>query len=236
VRRSLISSLVLHAAILGLALVTIQAQRETRAPEQEPIAVDLVPQGGLTKLGRGVRTAKAPETEAKPQPEADLAKLKAAKPSPPAAAPPPPPAEEAKPPTPEPSAQPSPSPQTPQPAEQRRKKKEEESKRQPEAKKWEFDASHIAALLNKTPDKGAPAQPADPSEQPLKTKGPQLGSPEGRDRQPSVSELAVLRQIIGTCVKSRWNVLAGARTLRAASSSCACASTPTARSLRLRKS
>ena len=36
-----------------------------------------------------------------------------------------------------------------------------------------------------------------------------LGAPEGRDRQLSASELAILAQIIRSCVQSKWNVLGG---------------------------
>jgi membrane protein involved in colicin uptake len=40
-------------------------------------------------------------------------------------------------------------------------------------------------------------------------KGPVLGAPEGRDQQLSASELAILAQIIKSCVQSKWNVLGG---------------------------
>ena len=41
--------------------------------------------------------------------------------------------------------------------------------------------------------------------------GPVLGAPEGRDQQLSASELAILAQIIKSCVQSKWNVLGGGR-------------------------
>ena len=53
-RGGLATSIALHAAILGWALFTIQAQRELRVPEPEPIAVDLVNASDLTKLRQGV--------------------------------------------------------------------------------------------------------------------------------------------------------------------------------------
>ena len=63
----------------------------------------------------------------------------------------------------------------------------------------------MQALLNKVPDKGAPL-PNTPQEEPSKNKGPVLGAKEGRDKQLSASELAILAQIIsracsrnGTC-------------------------------------
>ena len=297
-RGSLFSSVLLHAAVLGWALISIQAQPELRVSEPEPIAVDLVTQGDLTKLKKGVRTAKQLEAEAKPDVKADVAKKEAPKPTPVAAAPPPPaPKEEAsnpeqppeKPPEPKPperraepekvaSAPPpaaSPPPPVPAPEEQKQledllkqeernveqqrleeearkaqeqkrieeerrqeeerkqaelKKREAERKREAEkkrkeaelkkkreeAKKREFDASKIAALLNKTPDKGAPVASPEPPEQPTTNKGPVLGAPEGRDRQLSASELAVLRQIISACVKEKWNVLAGGQSAQGA--------------------
>ena len=68
-RGGLIVSVLLHAAILGWALFTIQSQREMRVPEPEALAVDLVTQGELTKLRKGVRTAKQLEAQAKEAPK-----------------------------------------------------------------------------------------------------------------------------------------------------------------------
>jgi hypothetical protein len=64
--------------------------------------------------------------------------------------------------------------------------------------------------LNKVPDKGGP-RPSVPLEEQAKalTKAPVLGAPEGRDRQVSASELAILAQRIRQCVQSKWNLLAG---------------------------
>jgi colicin import membrane protein len=293
VRGGLATSVVLHAAILAWALLTIQSQRELRVPEPEPIAVDLITQSDLTRLRRGSRSAKQLEAEAKESPREDPAKKEAPKPTPAAAAPPPPPPpppppqeepkEEPKkevaaappppPPPPPPEAAPPPPaiPPVPAPEEQKKleellkeqerqaeeqkkleeqkraeeeqkkaeekkrleeerkqaelkkkqeeekrrkaaeakKKKEEEKRRQEaEAKKKQFDAEKIAALLNKTPDKGAPAS-APPPDAPTKNKGPALGAPEGRDQQLSASEMALLGQIIRNCVQPKWTILGG---------------------------
>ena len=54
-RGGLVTSVLLHAAILGWALFTIQAQRELRVAEPEPIAVDLVSASDHTKLRQGAR-------------------------------------------------------------------------------------------------------------------------------------------------------------------------------------
>ena len=97
----LVISVSLHVAILAWALFTIQSQRELLAPEPDPIVTDLISESELTKLKKGMRTAKQLEAEAKDSPKADLAKKEAAKPKPVAAAPPqpaepPPPKEDAK--------------------------------------------------------------------------------------------------------------------------------------------
>ncbi len=273
-RGSLLCSVVLHAALLGWALFTIQTQREIRMSEPEPIAVDLVTPGELTKLRKGARTAKQLEAEAKPDPKAEIAKKEAPKATPPAAAPPPPepppaPKEEPRkdpvaeklasvPPPPQAAPPPPPAPPVPAPEEQKqlddlvkeqerqaeerkreeeqqreeqrkqaelkkkqdderkrkeaeaKKKREDERKRkEAEAKKKQFDAEKIAALLNKTPDKAPPPSAQEPPEQPTKNKGPVLGAPEGRDKQLSASEVALLGQIIRSCVQPKWTILGG---------------------------
>ena len=297
-RSGLATSVVLHAAILAWALFTIQAQRELRMPEPEPIAVDLVNASDLTRLRRGARDAKELEAQPKEAPKTEPAKKEAPRPAPVATAPPPPPpppppTEEPKeepkkelasapPPAPAPAPTPAPGPDpvvpVPAPEEQKkldellkaqerqaeeqrkleeqkkleeqrkleeqqkleeqrrleeerkqaelkhrleeekrrkeaelkRKREEEKKRKEAEAKKKQFDAEKIAALLNKVPDKGAP-RPSVPLEEQAKalTKAPVLGAPEGRDRQISASELAILAQRIRQCVQSKWNLLAG---------------------------
>jgi colicin import membrane protein len=91
VQLGLVISIVLHAAILAWALVTIQSQRELRMLEPDPIVTELITESELTKLRKGARTAKQREAEAKETPKADVAKKESAKPKPVAAAPPPPP-------------------------------------------------------------------------------------------------------------------------------------------------
>jgi colicin import membrane protein len=91
VQFGLVISVMLHAAILGWAFITIQSQRELRMPEPDPIISGLISESELTKLRQGVRTAKKLETEARETPKADPAKKEAAKPKPVATAPAPPP-------------------------------------------------------------------------------------------------------------------------------------------------
>jgi colicin import membrane protein len=326
----LIISLCLHAAVLGWAVLNIQTLAPLHVAEPEPVAIDFVTPGEVTKLRLGSRTAKQLRAQPKESPRPDVAKKEAPKPTPVAAAPPPPapepvaPAKEEpkpEPPMPEPppkaeppkaepqkaeppkaeppkdalaeklaAVPPEPAPVPPLPAleeqkkleemlkeqqrqaeeqkkleeekrqveeekrkleeekkkldeetkkaedkrrqeeeerkqaelkkkqedEKRRKeaelkKKREEEKRRKEAEaKKKFDAEKISALLNKMPDKGAP-RPSVPLDEQAKTlnKGPVLGAPEGRDQQLSASELAILAQIIKSCVQSKWNVLGG---------------------------
>jgi colicin import membrane protein len=319
----LIISLCLHAAVLGWAVLNISTLAPLSVAEPEPIAVDLVTPGEVTKLRLGSRSAKQLQAQPKESPRPDVAKKEAPKPTPVATAPPPPapepvPAKEdpkpeppkaepppkAAPPIPEPTKdpvaeklaalppEPAPAPPVPALEEQKRlddlmkeeqrqadeqrkkleeekrqveeekkkleeekkkleeetrraedkrrqeeeerkqaelKKKQEEEKRRKEAElkkkreeekrrkeaeaKKKFDADKISALLNKMPDKGAP-RPSVPLEEQAKAlnKGPVLGAPEGRDQQLSASELAILAQIIKSCVQSKWNVLGGGET------------------------
>jgi colicin import membrane protein len=91
VQVGLVISVLMHAALLGWALFTIQSTRETRMPEPDPIITGLVTDSELTKLKQGARTAKQLEAQNKDTPKADVAKKEAAKPKPVAAAPAPPP-------------------------------------------------------------------------------------------------------------------------------------------------
>lgn len=90
-----------------------------------------------------------------------------------------------------------------------KKKREEERKRQEAEAKQKFNADKIAALLNKVPDSAAPPPPSAASEQPTKAKGPTLGSAEGRDKQISASEIAVLKGMIQARLKPCWVLPSG---------------------------
>ena len=91
-----------------------------------------------------------------------------------------------------------------------KKKREEEKKRQEAeaAKQKQFNADKIAALLNKVPD-AAPPPPSAPPDQPTKNKGPALGAAEGRDKQISASEIAMLNAIIETRLRPCWRPTSG---------------------------
>lgn len=293
----LIISVILHAALLGWAFITIQSQRELRAPEPEPIVTAIVSESDLTRLKQGVRTAKQLEAAPKESPKPDVAKKETPKPKP-AAVPPPAPEPKSDPIAEKLAAAEVPPPPPPQPDEQqreaarkaeeqkraeeaqrlaeekkraedaqrlaeeqkkaedrkraeeerrqaelkkkadderkqreaaarkkreddrkrreaeaRRKREEEERRREAEAKaKLKFDPDAIEkqlALLDRDPrKKNAPAA-TPPPENETKQKGPTLGAPEGRDQKISASEIAMIAQIIRSCVASRWNVLSG---------------------------
>jgi colicin import membrane protein len=138
VQFGLVISVILHAAILGWAFITIHSQRELRMPEPDPIITGLVTESELTKLKLGARTAKQAEAAAKETPKADPAKKEAAKPKPVAAAPalPSPP----DPPQPDPiaeklaSAQPPPAPVPPPPSADEQKKLEDQAREAKEKK------------------------------------------------------------------------------------------------------
>jgi colicin import membrane protein len=88
------------------------------------------------------------------------------------------------------------------------KRKREEEKKRLEAEaaaKSKFDADRIAALLNKVPDKGAPPPSAPPND-PTKAKGPALGAPDGRDKQLSASEKAMLLGMIESRLSGCWSL------------------------------
>ena len=115
-------SLLLHAALLGWTVISIQSTPELRAPTIEPVAVDLISPSELTKLTKGSRDAKLKEARANDSPQTDLAPKEGPRPReikapPPAAAEPPPPPESVKAPEPPPppkAAEPPPPP-TPEP-------------------------------------------------------------------------------------------------------------------------
>lgn len=119
----LLISVLLHVAILGGALFSIQSRPELRVPETEPVAVGMISPGEVTKVRQGVRTAKLLEAMAKDSPNGALAKKQAPRPKKMAAAalPPPPPA------APEEKAEPAaPKAAAPDPAAEARKKLEAE--------------------------------------------------------------------------------------------------------------
>jgi colicin import membrane protein len=79
----LVISVMLHAALLGWAMFTIQTQRELRVSEPEAVAVDFMNPSEVTKVRQGVRTAKQMDAEAKETPKAaEVPRKEAPKPTP----------------------------------------------------------------------------------------------------------------------------------------------------------
>lgn len=76
-------------------------------------------------------------------------------------------------------------------AELKRKKEEERKRKEAAAKSKNFNEEITAALLDKSPDKGAPPPPSE-TKAPNAKKGPVLGAPEGRDKQLSATERDML--------------------------------------------
>lgn len=108
----LLVSVVLHATLLGWTIVSIQSTPELKAPEVEPIAVEMITPSELTRLTRGSRRATLKDARAKESPETEATPKETSRPRPPVAQPPPPPP----PPAPEPPA-PAPEPAQQKPAE-----------------------------------------------------------------------------------------------------------------------
>ncbi len=108
-------SVLLHAALLGWTVISIQSTPELRAPTIEPVAVDLISPSDLTKLMKGSRDAKLKEARPNVSDQTDPAPKEGPRPRPIAA--PPPPAAEPPPPPPEPEKAPEPPPPPPKAAE-----------------------------------------------------------------------------------------------------------------------
>ena len=102
----LIVSIVLHASLLGFALISV-AQTPPREPKDTvpAIVADVITESELNRMRKGVREAKLDEAEAKDVKKPDEAQKDAPKPRPVTAQPPPPPPA-AEPTPPEPPAKP----------------------------------------------------------------------------------------------------------------------------------
>ena len=90
----------------------------------------------------------------------------------------------------------------------KKKRDDEKKRREAEAKQKQFDAEKIAALLNKVPNSAAPTPSSEPTE-PTKAKGPALGAPEGKDKQISASEIAMLKGRISARLRGCWRLPSG---------------------------
>ena len=89
-------SLLIHAAVLAWALITIQRTPELRAPDTQPISVAIITPSELTRMKQGDEDTKQLEAKAAVKPPTEPSEKEAPKPKPvtaPAPPPPPPPPE-----------------------------------------------------------------------------------------------------------------------------------------------
>lgn len=230
-RKGLIISLTLHGAILFWAVAVFPSSRDPKPLENQPIPVELITPSEMSKIKAGKKDAekevaaleKPPEKpkpvkkEARKEPE----KPKRAAPPPPApkpaeAEPAPKPVEKKAEPKPEPkpekvpekvaekpSGPPMPS-RKPQPPAVSKPIQREETRvaAKTPAKKPDFSADKIAALLDKRPDAATTKPVSEQDEkQVLEPPKPARGEAAGRDQQMSMSEIDALRARISQC----WN-------------------------------
>jgi colicin import membrane protein len=87
----LLVSVLMHAALLGWTVLSIQSTPELRTPMIEPVAVDMITPSDLTRLTKGSRSAKLKEALPKESPQADPTPKEGPRPRPIATPPPPPP-------------------------------------------------------------------------------------------------------------------------------------------------
>lgn len=92
-RFGFVTSLIVHCALLGWALVNLQNTKEFQVPDTVTISVAIVEASEITRMKQGDQNTKNLESKAADKPSEDEAAKEAAKPkaAPPAAAPPPPP-------------------------------------------------------------------------------------------------------------------------------------------------
>ncbi len=212
-RKGLIISFTLHAAILAWSVAVFPAARDLNAPAIQPVPVDIVSATEFTKIKAGKRDAdeKKAAAQKKPDPPKKVVKKKVKKPTPKKAKAPtetkiakkaeaPPKVKKAKAkPVPVPKAKPKKKVAAKKPP--KKKTKTPTVERKPKSKN--FDADRIAALLDKAPDAGTPAPPAParkPAKKPVKAK-PAKGVAQGRDVKMSLNEIDALRARISQC----WN-------------------------------
>jgi outer membrane biosynthesis protein TonB len=231
-RKSLISSFALHAAILVAALFVLPNPDQFKVPPQDAVQVDISHIGDVTKK---VATSKAAEPTVKKAAPPKTEVMKKVDPAPkvaeeiktaakePVAEPPPepkkeepkkepvPPKEEPKPLDPDPLKDLLKKVEEPPPPKKEEVKKAEETppkkieeKKKPVKKQPKLNTDDIAAFLNKTDDqKTAPKQPSETDGAPVKAEKDAQGS----DDAASATLADALSQKLNGC----WSVPPGAR-------------------------
>jgi outer membrane biosynthesis protein TonB len=218
VRRSTFISIALHLAILLYAVVIFPAGRDLDAPMIKDVPIDIITPSEFTKIKAGMIDAKdeaplAPKPE-EPKPKAVREKdppkpvvKEAALPptlpeekAPPEPAPKPEKVEKPKEPAPKKEALPKPKPEPKKKAKAKPDKPKPKPRPAPTAaKKRDFNADRIAALLNKVPD--AANQPSSNFATENTPWKPVHGQSSGTEMTMSVNEIDALRAKIAQC----WN-------------------------------
>lgn len=218
-RLGLIISGVVHILVLTWTTLVFPAPEIFMVEPMRVLPVDIITASELTRIMAGDKDAEPPETEeaaveppkqdkpAKPLQRQASLPPSVAEPAPKPSPPPTPPERSAAPePVPEPMAEPAPQPEKEPPAPEpvQRVKintaalelptfRPRPPKRQAEANR-DFDASRIAALLNKSPEPERETPSDTNSDQPATQ-----GFANGRENSMSVSELDLLRSQISRC-------------------------------------
>lgn len=224
-RVGLFISLLIHAGVLGWALISI-APKALNTPVPKPITVDVLTVADLTKLRAGSKKKAKAKPKAKKVAKPKETRKVRSKPKRVATLPPAPkPAEKPKvkpkkkapkkakpkPKKPKPVAKPKVKPK-PKPKPKRVVKKKPPTKRK---KKRKFDPDNIAALLNRDPT----AKAGKPVKKPKKKKTARKKAkrkpvppapPLGRDKELSITEKQALALVLRRCVSRYWSPPTGA--------------------------
>lgn len=186
-RKPLLISLAVHAAVVLLAFVTFPAPRELPEPPMRTVPVELVTISDMTNLVSQTKAERPKPVEEPERPRPQVAERPEPTPPAPAPAPPPPPQEK-----PEPAPEKVEKKPEPKPVE-KAVERPTPPRKEPENK---FDPNKIAALLNKTPDAApkAEARQADVELDLQRSDDPAMAL--------SMTEIEAVRQRVQEC----WNV------------------------------
>lgn len=196
-RKPLLISAGLHAAVIISTLVAFQFPRKLTPVEERVLPVELLTIAEMTNLKRQAKEIAESKPVEKPKPEET--------PEPPKPLPEPPkpePTPEPAPPEPEQEAEPIPDKTAEKPEEKKPEPKPEkpkvaEKKEEKKPKKPAFDPTNIKALLDKMPDKSAQKDVAKKA-----TEKANSSTTDDNDSPLSMSEEDAIRQHINKC----WNV------------------------------
>jgi hypothetical protein len=202
-RRPLLYSVAVHAAVLIATMVALPSPQEIAPVQTRVLPVELLTVAEMTNLKRQAKKqVDKPKPVEKPaeKPVPEKPKPVPQPPEPKAEPEPTPPAPEVKPePVPAKKAEKKPEEKKPEPPKPESKKAVVDKK--PEKKKKSFDPTKIAALLDKIPDTSAQPDEATPTEE--KSDAPETDNP---DQPLTLSEIDAFKVQMQKC----WSVPAGA--------------------------